>query len=77
MPCVMTRQMQTEKAAEIGKIISVKEHKRIHHDFDTKMFYENRFWNLRPDGIVINKNHPTLYILESNCHLTEMRIFWG
>jgi len=27
------------------------------------MFYENRFWNRRPDGIVINKNHPTLYIL--------------
>ena len=28
------------------------------------MFYENRFWNQRPDGIVINKNHRTLYILE-------------
>jgi len=28
------------------------------------MFYENRFWNWRPDGIVINKNHQTLYILE-------------
>ena len=28
------------------------------------MFYENRFWNWRPDGIVINKNHRTLYILE-------------
>ena len=26
--------------------------------------YENRFWNQRPDGIVINKNHRTLYILE-------------
>jgi len=28
------------------------------------MFYENRFWNRRPDGIVINKYHRTLYILE-------------
>jgi len=28
------------------------------------MFYVNRFWNRRPDGIVINKNHRTLYILE-------------
>jgi len=28
------------------------------------MFYENRFWNWRPDSIVINKNHQTLYILE-------------
>jgi len=28
------------------------------------MFYENRFWNRRPDGIVINKNHQTLFILE-------------
>ena len=28
------------------------------------MFYENRFWNRRPDGIVITKNHRTLYILE-------------
>jgi len=28
------------------------------------MFYENCFWNQRPDGIVINKYHWTLYILE-------------
>jgi len=28
------------------------------------MFYENRFWNRRPDGVVINKYHRTLYILE-------------
>jgi len=28
------------------------------------MFYENRFWNQRPDGIVINKNHRAPYILE-------------
>jgi len=29
-----------------------------------QFFYENRSWNRRPDGIVINKNHWTLYILE-------------
>jgi len=28
------------------------------------MFHENRFWNWRPDGIVNNKNHRTLYILD-------------
>ena len=28
------------------------------------MFYENRFWNRRTDGIVINEYHRTLYILE-------------
>jgi len=28
------------------------------------MLYEARFWNLRLDGIVINKNHQTIYILE-------------
>ena len=28
------------------------------------MFYENRFWSRKPDGIVINKYHRTLYILE-------------
>jgi len=27
------------------------------------MFYEYRFWNRRPDGIVINKYHRTLNIL--------------
>jgi len=42
----------------------VKEHERERCDFDPTMFYENRFWNRRPDGIVINKNHRTLYILE-------------
>jgi len=42
----------------------VKEHEREQYDFDPTMFYENRLWNRRPDGIVINKNHRTLYILE-------------
>ena len=28
------------------------------------MFYEKLFWNQKPDGIIISKNHPTLYILE-------------
>jgi len=31
-----------EKAAEIEKTMSVKEHERKRHDFDPKMFYENR-----------------------------------
>jgi len=44
--------------------MTVKEHESERHDFDPTMFYEDRFWNWRPDGIVINKNHRTLYILE-------------
>jgi len=50
-------------AAEIEKTMSVKEHESERHDFDPTMFYENRFWNRRPDGIhvVINKNHQTLW----------------
>jgi len=31
----------TEKAVEIEKTISVKEHERERHDFDPTMFYEN------------------------------------
>jgi len=50
----------------LKKTISVKEHERERYDFDPTMFYENRFWNRRPDGIVLNKNHWTLYILESS-----------
>jgi len=42
----------------------VKEHERARYDFVPTMFYENRFWNRRPDGIVINKYHRTLYILK-------------
>jgi len=61
---IYSRESLTEKAAEIPKTISVKEHERERHDFDPKMFYENRCWNRRPDGIVINKNRRTLYILE-------------
>ena len=45
-------------------MIAVKKHERERYDFDPIMFYENRFWNRRPDGIVINKNHRTLNILE-------------
>ena len=61
---ICSRESLTEKAADIEKLIVEKEHKRARYDFDPTMFYENRFWNQRPDGIVINKNHRTLYILE-------------
>ena len=74
---ICSRESLMEKAADIGKTFVVKEHERARYDFDPTMFYENRFWNRRPDGIVINKYHRTLYILEqsSNGHLTEIRIF--
>jgi len=61
---ICRRESLTEKTAEIEKTISVKEHGRERHDFDPKMFDENRFWNRRPHGRVINKNHRTPYILE-------------
>jgi len=62
---ICSRESLTEKAAEIDRTISVKEHeKKRRHDFDPKMFYEHRIWNQRPDGIVNNKNHRTLYIVE-------------
>jgi len=61
---ICSRESLTEKAADIEKTIVVKEHERKRCDFDPAIFYENRFWNRRPDGIVINKYHCTLYILE-------------
>jgi len=61
---ICSRESLTEKAAEIEKSISVKEHERERYDFDSTMFYLNRSWNRTPDGRVINKNHRTLYILE-------------
>jgi len=39
------------KAADDEKTICVKKHERERYDFDPRMFYENRFWNRRPDGI--------------------------
>jgi len=42
----------------------VKEHERERYDFVLTVSYENRFWNQRPDIIVINKDHRTLCILE-------------
>jgi len=59
-----SRESLKEKAAEIEKTIWVKEHQNERYDFDPTVFYENRFLNRRPDGIVINKNHQTLYILD-------------
>jgi len=56
--------ISVKKAADIDKMIVVKEHERARHDFDPTMFYENGFWNRRPDGVVINKYHRTLHILE-------------
>jgi len=54
---IFSRVLLTEKAADIEKMIAVKEHERERYDFDPTMFHENRFWIRRPDGIVINKNH--------------------
>jgi len=74
---ICSRKSLTEKTAQIEQTISVKEHERERHDFDPTVFYENRFWNRRQDGIVIHKDHRTPYILEvkqsSNSHLTEIR----
>jgi hypothetical protein len=61
---ICSRESLMEKAADIGKMIVVKERERARYDFDPTMFYENRFWSRRPDGIVMNKYHRTLYILE-------------
>jgi len=61
---ICSRESLTEKAADIEKTISVREHELERYDFDPTMFYENHFWIRRPDGIVIIKNHRTLYILE-------------
>jgi len=58
---VCRRESMVEKTAEIEKMISVKEHERECHNLYPTMFYENRFWSRRPDGIVINKNHRTLH----------------
>jgi len=69
------RESLTQNPAGIEKTISVKEHRREVNDFDPTMLNENLFWNRRPDGTVINKNHQTLQILEFDSHLTEMRIF--
>jgi len=61
---ICSRALLTEKANKIDNKIYVKEHERQSHDFEPKMFCANCFWNQRPDGIVINKNHRTLYLLE-------------
>jgi len=50
---ICSRESLMEKAADIEKTIVVKEHERARYDFDPTMFYENRSWNRRPDGIVI------------------------
>jgi len=50
---ICSRKSLTEKRAEIEKTISMTEHERERYDFDPTMFYENRFWNRRLDGMVI------------------------
>jgi len=42
---ICSRESLTEKAAEIEKTISVKEHEREGHDFDPATFYDYFFWN--------------------------------
>jgi len=40
---ICSRELLTEKAADIEKTIAVKEHERERYDFDPTMFYENCF----------------------------------
>jgi len=61
---ICSRESLTEKAADIEKTIVVKDHERARYDVDPTMFDENRFWNRRPDGILIKKYRRTLYILD-------------
>jgi len=70
---ICSRETPTEKAADIKKTIVVKEHERERYRFDPTMPCENCFWNRRPAAD--DKYHRTLYILEFNGHLTEIRIF--
>ena len=71
---ICSRESLIKKKADIEKRISVQEHERENYDFDPTMFYENRFWNRRPNGIVINKNHRKLYILDSDRNEDFLRV---
>ena len=44
---IYSRDLLKEKAADIEKTISVKEHESERHIFDPTMCYENHFWNKR------------------------------
>jgi len=64
---IMQQKVAHDKGSRIPKkLISViiKEYERKRHNFKPATFYQNCFGNPRPDGIVINKNHQTPYILE-------------
>jgi len=47
---ICSKELLTEKAADIEKTIAVKEHEKERYAFDPTMFYEKSFWNRRPDG---------------------------
>jgi len=62
---ICSRELLAEKAAQIQKRISVEKNAAFCRlDFDPTTFYENRFWNQRMGGQLINKNHRTLCILK-------------
>ena len=67
---ICSRESLTEKAAEIEKMISVKEHERERYDFDLTMFYENHFWNWSSVGACAthmrNVRHSNAILLSAN-----------
>jgi len=52
---ICSRELLTKRQQTLKKTITVKKHERERYDFDPTMFYDNRFWNRRPDGIVITR----------------------
>jgi len=63
---ICSRELLTEKVADIEKTIAVKKHERERYDLDPTMFYENRFWNRRPDGMAYSSL--TAHLMLPCCH---------
>jgi len=60
-PCREAGKVTYQDRHSIEKSIFAKQRERERYDFDPTRFYENCFWNRRPDGIMINKNHRTYH----------------
>ena len=61
---ICSKEKLTEEAVNFEGKTSVRNDQQARHDHDLERFFKERFWNRRPDGVVIDKVKHRLFILE-------------
>ena len=70
---ICSKEELVEKAQDIEMTIPVQKIQEARHNFDSVVFFVNRSWGRRPDGVAINQALQIVHILNLNGRQTGTR----